>query len=35
LEDEAQLREIWGNPSTREKMLEYLSDAGYDEEKLE
>jgi type I restriction enzyme R subunit len=34
-EDEDQLREIWGNPSTREKMLEDLSEAGYDEEKLE
>jgi type I restriction enzyme R subunit len=34
-EDEDPLREIWGNPSTREKMLADLSEAGYDEEKLE
>ena len=34
-EDEDQLRRIWGNPSTREKLLEDLSEAGYDEEKLE
>ena len=33
--DEDQLREIWGNPTTREKLLEDLSEAGYDEEKLE
>ena len=34
-EDEEQLREIWGNPTTREKLLADLSEAGYDEEKLE
>ena len=34
-EDEDQLRDIWGNPNTREKLLEDLSAAGYDEEKLE
>jgi type I restriction enzyme R subunit len=34
-EDEDQLREIWGNPNTREKLLEDLSEAGYDDEKLE
>ena len=34
-EDEGQLREIWSNPTTREKMLEDLSEAGYDEEKLD
>jgi len=34
-EDEDQLRDIWGNPNTREKLLKDLSAAGYDEEKLE
>ncbi len=34
-EDEDQLREIWSTPNTREKLLEDLSEAGYDEEKLE
>lgn len=34
-ENEDQLREIWGNPNTRDKLLEDLSEAGYDEEKLD
>ncbi len=34
-EDEDQLRSIWGNPKTREKLLSNLAEAGYDEEKLE
>jgi type I restriction enzyme R subunit len=34
-ENEDHLREIWGNPNTREKLLEELSEAGYDEEKLD
>ena len=34
-EDEDQLRGIWSNPNTREKLLEDLSEAGYDEEKLD
>ncbi len=34
-ENEDQLREIWGNPNTREKLLNNLSEAGYDAEKLE
>lgn len=34
-ENEDQLREIWSDPSTREKLLKSLSEAGYDEEKLE
>jgi len=34
-ENEDQLREIWSNPNTREKLLEDLSEAGYDEEKLD
>ena len=34
-ENEDQLREIWGNPDTREKLLNNLSEAGYDAEKLE
>jgi type I restriction enzyme R subunit len=34
-ENEDQLREIWSNPTTREKLLEDLSEAGYDHEKLE
>lgn len=34
-EDEDQLRGIWSDPTTREKLLESLAEAGYDEEKLE
>ena len=34
-EDENKLREIWSDPSTRQKLLDDLSEAGYDEEKLE
>ena len=34
-EDENRLREIWSDPSTRQKLLDDLSEAGYDEEKLE
>ena len=34
-ENEDQLREIWSNPTTREKLLLSLTEAGYDEEKLE
>lgn len=34
-ENEDQLREIWSDPATREKLLKSLSEAGYDEEKLE
>ena len=34
-ENEDQLREIWSNPDTREKLLHELSEAGYDAEKLE
>lgn len=34
-EGEDQLREIWSNPDTREVLLENLSEAGYDEEKLD
>jgi len=33
-ENEEQLREIWGNPDTREKLLNDLSESGYDAEKL-
>lgn len=33
--DEEQLREIWGDPTTREKLLQDLAEAGYDAEKLE
>lgn len=33
--DEDQLRQIWGDPLTREKLLEDLAEAGYDEEKLD
>jgi len=33
--DEDQLREIWSDPSTREKLLSDLGEVGYDEEKLE
>lgn len=32
--DEDQLRAIWGDPTTREKLLEDLSEAGYDGERL-
>ena len=34
-ENEDQLREIWSNPETREKLLNDLSESGYDAEKLE
>ena len=34
-EGEDQLRAIWSDPTTREKLLEDLSEAGYDAEKLE
>ena len=34
-ENEDQLREIWSNPSTREKLMIDLSEAGYDDEKLD
>ncbi|CAI4158205.1 Type I restriction-modification system, restriction subunit R [Alteromonas macleodii] len=34
-EDEDQLRAIWSDPTTREKLLENLTEAGYDEDKLE
>ncbi|RBP50766.1 EcoAI/FtnUII family type I restriction enzme subunit R [Arenicella xantha] len=34
-ENEDQLREIWSDPNTREKLLEDLSEDGYDAEKLE
>lgn len=34
-ENEEKLREIWSDPSTREKLLIDLSEAGYDSEKLE
>lgn len=33
--NEDELREIWSNPSTREKLLADLQDAGYDDEKLD
>lgn len=33
--DEDQLRAIWSDPTTREKLLEDLAEAGYDDEKLE
>ena len=33
-ENEDQLREIWSNPETREKLLNDLSESGYDAEKL-
>ena len=33
--NEDQLRAIWSDPTTREKLLYDLSEAGYDEEKLE
>ncbi|MGB5790660.1 MAG: type I restriction-modification enzyme R subunit C-terminal domain-containing protein, partial [Pseudoalteromonas nigrifaciens] len=34
-ENEDQLREIWSDPTTREKLLEDLTEAGYDSEKLD
>ena len=34
-EDEDQLRDIWSDPTTREKLLENLTETGYDEDKLE
>ena len=33
--DEEQLRQIWSDPTTRQKLLEDLAEAGYDEEKLD
>ncbi|WP_341210264.1 EcoAI/FtnUII family type I restriction enzme subunit R [Alteromonas stellipolaris] len=33
--NEDELREIWSNPSTREKLLNDLHEAGYDDEKLD
>lgn len=33
--DEDQLREIWADPSTREKLLNDLAEEGYDSERLE
>ena len=33
--NEDELREIWSNPSTREKLLADLHEAGYDDEKLD
>lgn len=33
--DEEQLREIWGDPTTREKLLNDLAEAGYDDDKLD
>lgn len=33
--DEDQLRGIWSDPTTREKLLQDLAEAGYDEEKLD
>lgn len=34
-ESEDHLREIWSDPTTRERLLVELSEAGYDEEKLD
>lgn len=34
-ENEDKLREIWSDPTTREKLLSDLSEAGYDTEKLD
>jgi type I restriction enzyme R subunit len=34
-EGEDQLREIWSDPTTREKLLHDLAEAGYDDEKLD
>ncbi|KEQ19550.1 EcoAI/FtnUII family type I restriction enzme subunit R [Endozoicomonas numazuensis] len=33
--NEDQLREIWGDPDTREKLRQDLTEAGYDDEKLD
>lgn len=33
--DEEQLRQVWSDPTTREKLLEDLAEAGYDDEKLD
>ena len=33
--NEDQLRDIWGNPDTREKLRQDLTEAGYDDEKLD
>ena len=33
--DEDQLREIWSDPDTRDKLLNSLAEEGYDREKLE
>lgn len=33
--DEEQLRQIWSDPTTREKLLEDLAEEGYDAEKLD
>ncbi|TXS89073.1 DEAD/DEAH box helicase [Parahaliea maris] len=33
--DEEQLRQIWSDPTTRERLLEDLAEAGYDNEKLD
>lgn len=34
-EDEEQLRQIWSDPTTREKLLDGLAEIGYDGEKLD
>ena len=34
-ENEDKLREIWSDPTTREKLLSDLAEAGYDDEKLD
>ena len=34
-ENEEQLRAIWSDPTTREKLLTDLAEAGYDDEKLD
>lgn len=33
--DEDELRQIWSDPTTREKLLTDLREAGYDDEKLD
>lgn len=33
--DEEQLRQIWSDPTTRDKLLEDLAEEGYDQEKLD
>ncbi len=33
--DEEQLRQIWSDPTTRQKLLDDLAEAGYDDEKLD